>query len=226
MNENRGFATGNNVGARKLIEWIKPSYIYFINSDVIVEKDVVVRCHDAIKSDKRLGLVSTEIIGIDGEKQISSWNYDTYYGFLKRCFFLTRRNMYKNRITIQQQENRNGVVCVDAVRGSFMCFLTEAFINAGMFDENTFLYFEENIISRRLKNVGYRVGLLRGYYYIHDHKEKQTQNVFNKNRMKSALYYFKTYDKITLLQYVLAIGCVFYYRCECWVKSIIKRFFT
>ncbi len=37
------------------------------------------------------------------------------------------------------------------------------------FDENTFLYYEENIIAKKLKQVGYKIMLHSDIFVFHNH---------------------------------------------------------
>ena len=95
---------------------------------------------------------------------------------------------YKND---RYQYNDNAVVqIVDMVRGSFMMFRTEALCKADYFDEGTFLYYEEECISYRLKKQNYSVGIITNHFYIHNHISTKGNNIKMKKIMDASLLYF------------------------------------
>ena len=83
------------------------------------------------------------------------------------------------------------------VMGSFFMVPSQAFIDAGMFDTSTFLYYEESILTEKMLLIGKKV-----YYYpkasvIHEHgtTTKKYLDYLKIDRMKyeSASYYFSKY---------------------------------
>ena len=89
-----------------------------------------------------------------------------------------------------------------------MIFKTSAFIDCGMFDENTFLFGEEAILAERLKNIGKSC-----YYYpsvtiIHEHGK--TISKFFKRRKRliqefiTDKYYYQTYRNVNAMEAFLS----------------------
>ena len=60
---------------------------------------------------------------------------------------------------------------VDCVQGALFMLDVDKFINAGMFDETIFLYFEESTIGIRLKRHHYKTKLITSLSYIHNHSQ-------------------------------------------------------
>ena len=44
--KNRGFAAGNNVGAKYAVEKYNPQYIFFANTDTIFEESNILKCKE------------------------------------------------------------------------------------------------------------------------------------------------------------------------------------
>jgi len=199
---NGGFAKGNNYGAEYLIRNYNPKYIFFANTDTRFSEKNIMACMNALEKYSEIGLISTRMKGPDGKEQEGYFAIPTYRECIRDYFYLGRRYYAKNKHYPRSFYNK--VERVEAVRGSFMFFRTEALQKAGMFDENTFMYCEESIISMRLKRVGYTVGLCTDQWYLHDHLESQSNpsTVAMKRLYRSRFYMMVNYMKINTLKQV------------------------
>lgn len=200
--ENKGFASGNNIGAIYAIKKYSPEYILFANTDTIFDNKNIEACINALGRDNKLGLVSTRIKDINGNEERSAWQFKRFHKYVLFNIWIYKHLTYKkDRYT----EFLGEINYVDIVRGSFMCFKAKALQEADFFDDNTFLYYEEEIISKRLAQIGYKVGILRDYYYIHDHINNSSENSLTiKKRMDKSLYYFlDKYYKINIIQKII-----------------------
>ena len=69
------------------------------------------------------------------------------------------------------------------------------------FDENVFLYYEENILGDKLKNIGYDLIVCNDVVIIHDHSVSIDYNVGTINKFKilkeSQRYFEKKYHYAT-----------------------------
>ena len=76
----------------------------------------------------------------------------------------------------------------------------QAFTDVGMFDENVFLYYEEDILFYKLRKKGYRVVADGDHEYLHDHgaSTKKTYNRYSiyKIAAVSGRYYWFNIVKI------------------------------
>lgn len=185
--KNGGFSAGNNVGAKYISENYNPEYIFFANTDTDFPEENVIACMNVLQQNDDLGLVSSRMLGPDGKEQNSIYEAQTYKTYIKSMFWLNRKREY-NRFC--RREYSNKVERVDIVRGSFMFFKMKALQEADFFDEHTFLYCEETIISERLKRAGYKIGLLTDVFYIHDHWEAKTNpSLTATKRLYESKYY-------------------------------------
>ena len=186
--ENRGFAAGNNIGAKYAQEKYNPEYILFANTDTIFSETEVNACLSKLKAKADLGLISMRIKDIKGNEEKSAWHFKSFLDYTLFNIWIYRHITYKKGV---YKSFSNYFQYVDIVRGSFMLFKMKALIEANFFDENTFLYYEEEIIAYRLRKHGYKVGLLTNYFYIHNHIASGTGNIwFIKKHLDASLRWF------------------------------------
>lgn len=206
--ENNGFASGNNLGARYALRNYNPKYLFFANTDTIFKENDVEACLKQMEHDKNLGLVSMRMKDVKGKEEKSAWRFKPFYEYLLLYFWVYRHSNY-DKYTYKEFDKE--FQYVDVVRGSFMMFRSEAFLAAGYFDESTFLYYEEDIISYRLKEKAYKVGVLTDHFYIHNHIYLGKKNAFFiKHHLDRSLKYFLTnYYKIGVLKRLIFSFCAF-----------------
>ena len=101
------------------------------------------------------GIAGPEIVGLDGRRQ----GPEPYQGMWKHFFwmyvstpFLSRKA--KRRIFDLDYAESASEGKQDKLIGAFMLADTDALVAAGLFDEGTFLYAEENILSERFAAIG------------------------------------------------------------------------
>lgn len=219
--ENNGFASGNNIGARYAVERYNPDYILFANTDTIFKDSDVESCLKKLQEDGSLGLISMRMKDINGIEEKSSWRFKPFYEYLLHNFWLYRHFNY-SKYTYKDFDEE--FQYVDIVRGSFMLFKSEAFIKANFFDENTFLYYEEDIISYRLKTINYKVGMLTDHFYIHNHiySGKENYSFINYHLNRSLKYFLVKYYKINKLEEKLLDMAIFWGDIELRIINRLK----
>ena len=91
-----------------------------------------------------------------------------------------------------------------------MLFNLSILKDINFFDENTFLYFEEEIISEKLKEKNYKIGIITDEFYIHNHIGLNNSNYLDKYFYNSLYYYLKTYCKIGNIKiFILKVAVLF-----------------
>ncbi len=223
---NGGFAYGTNVGIKEIIkhhEYI--SSILCINSDIIVSETLIEKLDRKLMSTPNLGLISARMRGIHNEEQLSWWNNYSFKENLLSNFYFYAKKKYRNQINYKYSSD---FMFVDCVRGSLMLFKKNALVDVGLFDEKTFLYGEETIISCKLRSSKYKIGLITSDYYIHNHIEKNSSLVKTKIMMnKSKNYYLKTYFKYSnyklLILKIFSIYSYIEFATISFIKSILKN---
>lgn len=216
---NGGYSKGNNYGiryAKAHHEGLK--YIVIMNPDVkCPQKNMLVEMMRELEGDKRIGILAPMMIQ-DGSIVVSKigWKCDD----LKRAF---QKRMYwantllPNTVAYRQfkMSNQEQVAYVDVVQGSFFMISIDLFSKVGLFDENVFLYCEENILAQKIKKLGYTEGVSLHHYYIHEHSLERASIEKRRNskrqEFKSERYYCKTCLNANVIILFLLDICAFLY---------------
>ncbi|GEM_PF-143653 len=99
---------------------------------------------------------------------------------------------------------QSAAVRVDAVLGSFLAVDVARFNEVGGYDDDVFLYCEENILGQKMKSHGYTTMLLTDQEYIHKHKPGRPGSKAMKYLAESELIYFDRYLRISGFQRLLS----------------------
>ena len=154
-----------------------------------------------IKSDKNGGYNY-------GNKPIrrSSWKIRTFWldvvhstRILEIIFYKILRNgEYSNK------EYEQELLEVEAISGSFFIIKSEVLDEIGLFDENIFLFYEEDILAKKLLNRNYKTICLNSEKFIHYESQTigKTFSYYKKMKQmyKSKIYYHKNYNNINIVQ--------------------------
>ena len=92
--------------------------------------------------------------------------------------------------------SNNGLIYCDIVSGSCIMARSKTWQEINFFDENTFLYYEENILFEKLKHRNLKTALLTSVSVIHLGSvsvKKVTNITILKIALDSMIYYLKTY---------------------------------
>lgn len=204
-NENGGFARGNNIGAKYAVEHYSPDYILFANPDISFSLDSLLECLHEMETRKELGLISLRMLDEKGDEGIGAWKYRSFNEYLLSNFWLYRHFHYNG--DWRYHDFCKHFQYVDMVRGSFMFFRTDALVSANYFDPDTFLYYEEEIISFKLKKLGFNVGLITDAFYTHCQADDSIQLRRNWDLYvyydKSLLIFLKKYMRINSFQQIV-----------------------
>ena len=138
--ENLGFAKGNNVAIRKVIEEGKSEYVLLLNNDTeIIQRGWLDKLVKISESEKNIGIVGCTLLFPSGRFQVGGT-------ILKPPFHINISDKVKN------------VIEVDLVRGA--CFLIKKKVvdKIGLLDENFYpVLSEESDYCMRAKKAGFKV---------------------------------------------------------------------
>ena len=109
------------------------------------------------------------------------------------------KKLLQNKGKVSEKTDSGNIKFVEAVHGSFFIFKKTILENDLLFDNNVFLYYEENILGIKLKNKKLlaAINLDDIYYHNHKYKEETLKKIINtsKNRRNSQQYFMKHYLK-------------------------------
>jgi len=153
MNYNSGFARANNEAIRRS----KGGTVLLLNADTIIENNAIEKCYNYLTNSLYIGC-GVQLLNVDRTPQISGnyvmkggLNYLLPLPFLGNAlkFFATIFKVKKPNVP-----DAKGIVEVDWVNGAFLMVKKSAIKEAGLMDEDFFLYAEEAEWCSRLKKTG------------------------------------------------------------------------
>ena len=163
----------------------------------------------------------------------SSWKVRTFgldvihsTRLLEIVFYkLLRNGEYSNK------DYENEILEVEAISGAFFIIRENLLKQINYFDENVFLFYEEDILAKKMKEIGYSVVSLNSEKFIHFESQTigKTFNYYRKmNQLfKSKIYYHITYNNINFMKkmvfYILNIFRKIELLIEIPVRKILKK---
>ncbi len=191
--KNLGYGGGNNLGAKNA----KGEILFFLNPDTQVTNGAIDELYDFLKQHKEAGIVSPLIVGSDnkpldrqGYKELNFINAFFTFSFLRKSFRKFSVAEYYSLDDWKKQPVKE----VETVYGAALMIPSGIFHEVGRFDEEFFLYFEENDLSKRVRKIGYKLYIDSASKIIHRVAQSTNQlKERDKYFEKSRYLYFKKY---------------------------------
>ncbi len=172
--ENVGFGRANNQAA----EIALGRYLYVLNSDTEIEKDVIdkIVCYGDLN--QNAGIIGTKVIFPNGQLQENYYKFPSLssefifftLGIIKsKAWFLFQLNKYKSYPLNEPFE-------VDVISGCSMFVRRQVYEEVGLFDINFFMYYEDSEFCHRVKNSGYKCIYFPLTVVKHIHKGSASKN--------------------------------------------------
>lgn len=195
---NGGYSKGNNVGIRFAVERFEAlKYIAIMNPDIeMCREDTFKVLCDALEADDTLAGITAMTI------------FNNVFFQENPCAarFLSDNDMIIADVAVISKwirrsywtilGNDSGVSYVDKIQGCFFIMKKEIFEKVGYLDENVFLYYEEDILGKKIKKQGYKLGVFVGESIKHNHGTKDIEMIdlkkrqfYNKCMLESKKYY-------------------------------------
>lgn len=214
---NKGYGSGINLGSKYLISNYNVDNIIVSNTDIIINSnDDISKMLNFLKDN--VALVGPNVLengGVNrGWKIPSVWvdsllNIPYFHRYFRKKFLFYKENYYENETSI-----------VDTVSGCFFIIKSDALNKVDFFDENMFLYYEENVIGVKLRNAGYVALIVNDVNVIHNHSVT-IDNSMNRVRKfkelkKSQRYFHKNYSRYSFfgmlflnITYLIMLGLLY-----------------
>ena len=231
-NSNSGYGAGNNIGIKYIRENTKCRYVCIMNPDILIEeKNIFENLIFKLEKYNLQGITGLQLTNNIFDSSTLGWKLPTFKDILiLNSKVLSRLINTLNYKVYNIENNKDSLAIIDVMPGCFFIINIDIFEKIGYFDENTFLYYEENILSYKAKELNFRFGLSLSDVYIHDHKEKDESllKLENKYRdrkilLKSQSVYVKDYLKVNKLKLAIYnLSKVFNIYIELPIIHIIK----
>ena len=200
--ENKGYAYGNNYGVHYLEnKKEKYDYITISNPDVSVEDETILKMEEFLDKHKDVAIVAPTMYYANGEaSDMRAWKERKLDSDITDSSIRLTRKAKKSHIERYDDTYFNSEYSyVDCVPGSFFMIKYDVFKSVNYFDENTFLYYEEDILGKKLKNEGYKTVLLNREKFTHYESVSINKNMMSLNKyyeiQKSKRYYHEMYNE-------------------------------
>ncbi len=143
--KNLGFTGGINFGLKYIIEempYIK--YFFLFNPDALSSPNLIESLHKIIQSEKNVAAVSPRILFPDGNPWYSGATLN-----------INKGKVYNNPTIVKNIAAE--YYPVDVFSGCAVLFDLKKVVEAGMFNEDLFMYYDEADLSIKLKEKNYKI---------------------------------------------------------------------
>lgn len=208
--ENTGYSKGNNIALRKT----KYPLILFLNSDVFLEEDTLIKALECFKNPD-LDVLGPKLLYEDNSFQSSAGNLPNLVNI---PFWILGLSLippiaqftfpYHPNYKEYFEKMRN----VGWVSGAFFMMKRKIYEKVGGFDEDLFMYCEEVEFCKRIKMAGYKIWYVPTIKVIHLHgaSSKFDKSLAFKNELKGLKYYFGKYYPVyyPMVKIFLVLGLI------------------
>ena len=167
LERNGGFAYGNNAAIRPALESPNPPpYILLLNPDTIVRPGALQALVDFMDEHPDVGIAGSRLEDPDGTPQRSSFRFHSIFSELE----------FGLRLGIVSKLLSNWIVAppvsdetyqTDWVAGASMIVRREVFEEAGLMDEDYFMYYEEMDFCLQAKRAGWSCWYVPKSHIVH-----------------------------------------------------------
>ncbi len=167
---NGGFAYGNNLALRQICpggttplhigSQPQARYVLLLNPDTAVPPDCFQIAHDWMQNNPQAGVMGAKLVRANGALDLACRrSFPTPQVSLYRMTGLSKlfpksRRFARYNLTFLDE---NALAEVDSVCGAFMLVRAESLADAGLLDEDYFMYGEDLDWSYRIKQAGWKV---------------------------------------------------------------------
>lgn len=167
---NNGFAAGANRGIALAASISHFDFVWFLNSDTVVQSEALAALLDCAATDPDVGIVGSTVVFADAPEIVQCAGGCTYNRWTTVIRPFLRGRPLSEAFGIYEE------AVIDYVYGASMFVRTAVFETIEPFNEEYFLYFEELDFCNRLALAGYSLGWCKES--IVQHKESRSlQNV-------------------------------------------------
>ncbi len=209
--KNGGYSYGNNYGIH-FLESFNDKYdnIIISNSDIDVEETAIKKSIEFLNSNEKIGIVAPRMYKSNNKPaRRSAWKIRTFWLDLIHSTRILEILFYKKLRAgeYSEEDYKKPILKVEAIAGSFFIVKYDIFKQIGYFDENVFLFYEEDIIAKKFKELNYDIYSLNDIKFIHYESTtiKKSINYLKKMNIlyKSKMYFQKKYNKIGILEVII-----------------------
>lgn len=189
--ENKGYSYALNVGCKYLIDKYKSLNIVISNSDIIIDSELDIKDLNSYISTKNVIVGPTIIQGNDLNR---GFKIPTPWQDIKQNIVFFGKRVLAKELSYPDNYYHKDISKVDTVSGCFFMISSKHLEDMGYFDENVFLYYEENIMGIKTKKLGKNIIVCNNVDVIHDHSvsiDKSLKRIKKYDILKTSQEYFE-----------------------------------
>ncbi|MDF9824975.1 GT2 family glycosyltransferase [Breznakia sp. PF5-3] len=189
--KNGGYGYGINYGSKYIIDILGDCRIIVSNSDIEIKNEqILISILDDFPDNA--GIIAPIVKEKKGLNR--GWKIPTPFqdGLLNLVFI--HRILRSKLLLYPDIMYHDKLVEVEAVSGSFFIIDSNALIEADFYDENVFLYYEENIIGKKMKKLGKKTYVNTEQEVFHNHSvsiDKSIDKINKYRELKKSQLYFQ-----------------------------------
>lgn len=209
---NDGYARGNNKGLKYAFHDDTIEQILILNNDVLFVEDVIGKLVDFQQSLPDCAIISPVLFKKDMTNfdlncaRLNHTNWEIILTFLfsyKNFFGFLKKSEYRRYLLLDSHNQTLPYMEVELPSGSCMLFQKSLMNEINIFDENTFLYYEENILFKQISRLHKKNYIINDLKCIHlgaSSTSRSRSSFVAKCGLNSADYYLKQYCTLTFMQ--------------------------
>lgn len=192
MKDNLGYSAAINHGSNYLIKKLGECNIIVSNPDILITKEKDIQALLSVLKNKKVGAVGPTILE-HGNLNRGWKNPSPLLDSVLNLPFL-HRFIRKKKTMYPSSHYNEDISKVDVISGCFFCISSKALEKINYLDENVFLYYEENILSKKLEQVGLSCFVDNRTLIAHNHSvtiDKSMKKIKKYQAQKKSQYYFQ-----------------------------------
>ena len=214
--ENKGYSYAINTGAKYLIDEYKECNIIISNADVIIKKEEDIETLIKLLHRKNVGIVAPTILERGTKNR--GWKNPTPKQEIILNIAYIHRFFRKKYLYYDDDYYQGDFSIVDVLSGCFFLIQSKTLQAVNYLDDHVFLYYEENILAKKLQ-VKKKINLISNKVtIIHNHSvtiDKSLKRLKKYKAQKKSQYYFEVeYNNASLLERMLL-------KLTAWLSQII-----
>lgn len=209
VNKNVGYSKANNIGFKylwdnKIIS--ENDIVLFVNEDIVIKDNNFLSMGASLIKRLNCSFLGPKIINNDGTMMLPHTKRSNYI----KCLFHIGNNGLIDKIFKVNNGLKRLIKPVKMFLVNGACFFTGAgfFNDAGLFDENTFVYYAEELLFLKVKKLSMEVYYAPEIEVLHDHSGAIRKN-FNLLVKKKLVYDAEIYFIQNVLN-INKIGLAFF----------------
>ena len=210
--ENKGYACAINAGAKYLIGEFGKCNIIVSNADIVISEEKHIK--ELLKTLFPKDVAVCAPVVLEGNHLNRGWKIPTPKQEILTSIPKLYKKMEKKYRYYKEEHYQEKESVVEVVSGCFFLIKSPVLEEISFFDENTFLYYEENILAKKLQKLGLKTVINNEVVVIHHHAVSIDRNINQLKKLKilreSQLYFEEKYNEasageIRLLRLINAI---------------------